>query len=103
MLNQYYFVTSNRESGNGRYDIQLRPKDKKRYAYLIEIKSLDRAESGSAQTVDGKLRALAEEALKQIDEKGYVAELAQGGCRMIRKIGIAFWKKECRVVSGEDI
>lgn len=103
MLNQYYFVTSNRESGNGRYDIQLRPKDKKRYAYLIEIKSLDRAESGSAQTVDGKLRALAEEALKQIDEKGYVAELAQGGCRMIRKIGIAFWKKECRVVSEEDI
>lgn len=101
MLNQYYTVTSNREAGNGRYDIQLRPKSKKRYAYLIEIKALDRKGKGSAETVDRELSALAAEALKQIDEKGYVAELAQSGCGMIRKIGIAFWKKACRVVSEE--
>ncbi len=99
MLNQYYTVTSNREAGNGRYDIQLRPKSKKRYAYLIEIKALGRKGEGDTETVDRELGALAESALKQIDEKGYASELSQSGCRMIRKIGIAFWKKECRVAS----
>ncbi|MCM1267467.1 MAG: AAA family ATPase [Bacteroidales bacterium] len=96
MLNQYYIVTSNRESGNGRYDIQLRPKDKERYAYLIEIKALDR-KNGDGTAVDEALAALAETALRQIEEKGYEAELKQNGCMRIRKFGIAFWKKECRV------
>lgn len=102
MLNRYYVVTSNRESGNGRYDIQLRPKDTERYAYLIEIKALDQKKAGSAEEAERKLGALAKAALRQIDEKGYVAELEQNGCRMIRKIGIAFWKKECRVVSEDQ-
>lgn len=102
MLNQHYLVTSNREAGNGRYDIQLRPRNKKRYAYLIEVKALDRKSEGSAEVVDRELVALAKEARRQIDKKDYTAELIQNGCRMIRKIGIAFWKKECRVVGEKE-
>lgn len=101
MLNQHYLVTSNREAGNGRYDIQLRPRNRKRYAYLIEIKALDRKGEGSAVTVDKELVSIAKEALRQIDAKDYAAELERNGCKMIRKLGIAFWKKECRVVSEE--
>lgn len=101
MLNQHYLVTSNREAGNGRYDIQLRPRNRKRYAYLIEIKALDRKGEGSAVTVDKELISIAKEALRQIDAKDYAAELERNGCKMIRKLGIAFWKKECRVVSEE--
>lgn len=101
MLNQHYMVTSNREAGNGRYDIQLRPKNKKRYAYLIEVKAYSQRGKGNAETIDRELASLAKAALEQIDAKGYAAELEQNGCRMIRKLGIAFWKKECRVVSGE--
>lgn len=101
MLNQYYEITSNREAGYGRYDIQLRPKDRTRYGYLVEVKALQVKEKTDAETVQRKLQNLAQEALEQIDNMRYEMELKQYGCMMIRKLGIAFYKKECRVVSGE--
>jgi len=62
-----YVIKSNRESGLGRYDVMLRPKDKKDNAVIIEFKSKRRSEKG--KTLD----ELCDMALKQIEDKKYEA------------------------------
>ena len=77
------FVTSNRESGDGRYDIQLKPTRKGLPGILIELK----AEKNCS---DEKLKQLAETALQQINEKRYDAGLTATGVKAIYKYGAAF-------------
>ena len=87
-----YIVTSNRESGFGRYDIMLEPKDKENIklpGIVIEFKVINpRKESSLEDTVN--------EALKQIEEKNYDAELIKRGVKKenIRHYGFAFRGKE---------
>ena len=84
-LQKEYIITSNRESGFGRYDIMLEPKDKKKTAFIIEFKVLNpRRETSLEQTLEA--------ALKQIEEKQYEAELVARGFSegQIRKYGFAF-------------
>lgn len=82
VLSNRYRVRSNRESGLGRFDIMLIPKVKWIPAFIYEFK----------YTKDEKvnLEALADEALKQIDEKKYETELIDSDVKGIIKIGIAF-------------
>ena len=82
VLSNRYRVRSNRESGLGRFDIMLIPRVKAIPAFIYEFK----------YTKDEKvdLNVLAEEALKQIDEKKYDAELSGFGVDNVVKIGIAF-------------
>lgn len=82
VLSNRYRVRSNRESGLGRFDIMLIPRVKEIPAFIYEFK----------YTKDEKidLNVLAEEALKQIDEKKYDAELSGFGVDNVVKIGIAF-------------
>ena len=87
-----YIITSNRESGFGRYDIMLEPIDKNNEKYpgiVIEFKVINpRKESSLEETVEA--------ALKQIEEKNYDAELVKRGVRAenIYHYGFAFRGKE---------
>ena len=83
-----YKSTSNRESGNGRYDIQLLPTIKKLPGIIIELK----AEKNCSEE---DLKALAAAALKQIHDKKYDTELKDAGIDNIIKYGVAF--------SGENV
>lgn len=82
VLSNRYQVSSNRESGLGRFDIMLIPRVKAIPAFIYEFK----------YTKDEKtdLELLADEALKQIDDKKYDAELSARGISNVVKIGIAF-------------
>ena len=87
-----YIITSNRESGFGRYDIMLEPKDKQTQKYpgiAIEFKVINpRKENSLEETVEA--------ALKQIEEKNYDAELINRGVKEenIHHYGFAFKSKE---------
>ncbi len=84
------YTTSNRESGEGRYDIQLSPEAKTLPGIIIELKA-EKNCSGS------KLKALAETALQQINEKKYDAEMTSKGVNTIYKYGVAFSGKNVEV------
>lgn len=87
------FVTSNRESGEGRYDIQLKPRSKQMPGILIELKA-------TKDSTDHALKKLAETALKQIEEKKYDTELKAAGISTIYKYGVAFCGKRVEIVVG---
>ena len=87
------FVTSNRESGDGRYDIQLKPVKKGLPGILIELK----AEKDCSVE---KLKKLSETALQQINDKRYDTELLSAGVRTIYKYGVAFSGKKEEVIVG---
>ena len=85
-LNRTYQIKSNRESGYGRYDIMLIPKDKKNLGIIIEFKKVEKDETETLETA-------AENALRQIQEKEYGQELLDLGVDNILDLGIAFQGK----------
>lgn len=86
-----YYVTSNRESGEGRYDIQLMPKKNNRPGFIFELK----AEKDCAQD---KLREIAQGAVRQIIERKYETEMKMHGVETIIKYGVAFSGKSVEIV-----
>ena len=88
-----FFVTSNRESGEGRYDIQLKPVKKGLPGIIIELKA---EKNGTEES----LKQLSETALKQIQEKQYDTELRAAGVEVIYKYGVAFCGKRVEVAVG---
>ena len=89
-LRDRYIITSNRESGFGRYDIMLEPRNKNSYdAIIIEFKVFK-------EMHEDTLKDTAAAALKQIEEKQYAAVLMEKGisAEKIRKYGFAFKGKE---------
>ncbi len=80
-----YRITSNRESGLGRYDIMLEPLEENKRAYVIEFK-VHKAKR------EKNLEETAQNALRQIEERNYDAELLMRGIRKenIRHLGFAF-------------
>lgn len=83
-----YRVVSNRESGDGRADLILMEKKFMGKAIILELKITDDFT---------KMESTCMEALEQINEKNYEAELKAEGCSEIIKYGICFFKKGCMV------
>ena len=79
-------VTSNAESGIGYTDIRLEI-PVLRVGCVIEVKYAE----------DGKYDKICEEAMKQIEDNGYVEVLKQDGMQTIHKYAIACFKKSCKV------
>lgn len=100
VMNNRYFVSSNVESGHGRYDIQLRPINKRLPGIIIELKV---SKDGVAEDrIDSQLEAAAKDALGQIEEKKYVTAMKQEGFTHFFKIGAAFYKKHVKVLSQAE-
>ena len=83
-----YITKSNIESGLGRYDFLIEPKNKSKRAFIMEFKSTDSVE---------KLEEISKEALKQIEDKKYDVSLKQNGIKEITHIGIAFYGKQIKI------
>ena len=82
-----WLIKSNAESGIGYSDILVEVPTN-RTGIVIELKYAE----------GGDMDAACEEAMRQIEEKGYVAKLKQDGMRNFIRYGIACYKKDCRVV-----
>lgn len=98
IMNNLYHVDSNRESGHGRYDIQLRPYDKKLPGIVIELKVL----KNGVQNIDKELEASAKEALEQIDRQQYINVMKQEGITHFFKVGVSFYKKHVKLLSENE-
>ena len=87
-----YHITSNRESGFGRYDVMLEPKRKEDPAFVLEFKVHNPAKESS-------LEETADNALKQIDTKQYDTMLVEKGitAERISHLGLAFEGKKVLV------
>ncbi|ALF22211.1 ATP-binding protein [Fusobacterium animalis] len=83
-----YITKSNIESGLGRYDFSVEPKNKNKRAFIMEFKSTDSVE---------KLEEVSKEALEQIENKKYDISLKQNGIKEITYIGIAFCGKQIKM------
>ena len=83
-----YIVKSNIESGLGRYDVSIEPKNKNKRGYILEFKATNNVD---------KLEEISKEALKQIEEGKYSSTLRQTNTKEILYLGIAFCGKQIKV------
>ena len=83
-----YITKSNIESGLGRYDFVIEPKNKTKRAFIMEFKSTDSIE---------KLEEVSKEALRQIEDKKHDISLKQNGVKDITYMGIAFYGKQIKI------
>ncbi|MCD7717365.1 MAG: ATP-binding protein [Lachnospiraceae bacterium] len=86
-LNTTHILTSNRESGFGRYDVSIEPLDKKQDGIIIEFKVFDPKKEET-------LNDTAKRALDQIRDRKYETDLKARGIHKVRKYGFAFRGKE---------
>ena len=84
-------VVSNRESGNGRFDLVVKQRSRWHHAAILEFKVVEKY---------NQMTKACEDALKQIEEKDYEASLRDEQYENIAKLGICFCQKRCRVKSG---
>ncbi len=90
-LNSTHEIKSNRESGLGRYDVMVIPRDTGKLGVIIEFKTAKEKETLEiAMTV----------ALQQIEDKQYEQELLSRGIKKIKKLGIVFKGKEVLIKEG---
>ena len=90
LMDNQYKIKSNRESGDGRYDVCLIPREKRYPGIILELKW----EKGLGEAA---LDSLADEALVQIDALRYDSEMKEDGIIDILKFGIAFSGKKVSV------
>lgn len=89
LMDNQYKIKSNRESGDGRFDVSLIPREKRYPGIILELKWKEKLS-------DVGLEKWSNEALKQIGELRYDSEMKEDGITEILKFGIAFsGKKVC--------
>ena len=95
-----YSIKSNRESGEGRYDIAMFPKRKNLPGIIFELKHYkdEESEKTDRQKLEKSLEKVAEEALKQIENNSYLTELKEAGANPIFRYGAAFCGKKAKVI-----
>ena len=87
-LDRDYYVTSNRESGLGRYDVIVEPKNKNNRGFILEFK---------VTKIEKDLEKVSKEAIEQIIDKKYDTQLKERGIKDITFLGIAFFGKILKV------
>ena len=87
-LDSQYYVTSNKESGLGRYDVTIEPKNKNNKGYILEFKVTKNEED---------LEKEAKQAIEQIISKKYDVSLKERGIKDIIILGVAFCGKLVKV------
>lgn len=95
LMDNRYKIKSNRESGDGRYDISMFPKEERNPGIIMELmwkKALSTEE----------LDRLAEDALVQIEDMRYDSEMKEEGIKEILKFGIAFTGKKVCIKTGKQ-
>ena len=88
-----YEIQSNKEQGNGRPDILLKPFSPKQPAIILELKHAHKFI---------QMEELCDKALEQIEERKYDTELVDEGYQSILKYGICFCGKNCMVKTGKN-
>ena len=91
VMDNRYEITSNREAGDGRFDICLKPRASHLPGILIELKA--------ANNQNG-LKELAKDAVRQIDNRRYCTVLEEAGITSVLKYGVAFFGKYVEVELG---
>ena len=91
-LKDTYTIQSNRESGQGRYDVMLIPHDKSKLGLVLEFKTVEANED---------LDTVAQLALQQVKDKQYETAVKQAGISSVLKLGLAFKGKNVAVVSEQ--
>ena len=91
LTDNMYYVTSNRESGSGRYDFQLKPKSRLLPGIIIEIKV-------AKKETEQQLTESAKNALQQIEQKQYCFQMEQEGISPVFCYGIAFCGKQVKIL-----
>jgi len=89
-----YVIKSNRESGEGRYDIMLIPHDKTKYGVVIEIKQISKVENEDHDNLCKRINSKIKEAQNQIESNNYYKELVDHKVNNIIKLPIVFVGKE---------
>jgi hypothetical protein len=87
-LDNHYYVKSNEESGLGRYDLMIEPKNKNNRAFILEFK---------VTRDENTLEKVSREAIEQIIEKRYDVVLRERGIEDITLIGVAFCGKRVKI------
>ena len=90
-----YQIMSNREAGEGRFDIQMIPANQQLPGILIELKA-------EKNCTEQQLERLAQAALRQINERKYTTDLQEMKAASIIKIGIAFSGKKARIAAERE-
>jgi len=90
-LSPAYEIKSNRESGYGRYDIMIIPRETEKLGFIIEFKKTRKKET---------LESAVKSALEQIENKKYETELIERGIKSYKKLAIVFSGKEVTVKEG---
>jgi len=93
VMNNRYHVSSNKETGLGRFDIALEPYSKVLPGILIELKSCKKEE---------ELIEMAKKALDQIEDKSYDTEMRCRGIQSFIKLGVAFCGKKVEILVIEN-
>ena len=92
---QEYVVKSNRESGDGRSDILVKPVRIFEKAFVIELKTVK--PNGKKPVTIEMMDGAADDAIKQIDDNHYTDALMEDGYGNIGRYGVSFFRKDCRV------
>ena len=87
-LDNHYYVKSNEESGLGRYDVVIEPKNKNNRGFILEFKVVKNEDD---------LEKVSEEAIEQIMEKKYDVGLKDRGVKDVTFVGVAFCGKIVKV------
>lgn len=95
LMDNRYKIKSNRESGDGRYDISMFPKKERNPGIIMELKW--KKALGTEE-----LDRLAEDALVQIEDMRYDSEMKEEGIKEILKFGIAFTGKNVCIKTGKE-
>lgn len=93
MMDNRYYISSNGESGEGRYDIQMLPKTENMPGILIELKA-------ARNFSKDKLKQLSETALVQIEDRKYDTDMTARGIKKIFKYGVAFSGKQVEITTN---